>query len=88
MRSACVYASVFGETLGIVAPWVPCRLCPIKREDTQSGPPPQGLWDNLKRVAVAAFAMRATERNPNFVGAARATGPAALTRATAPAVWG
>ncbi|GBF96899.1 hypothetical protein Rsub_09904 [Raphidocelis subcapitata] len=25
------------------------------------------VWDNLKRVAVAAFAMRATERNPNFV---------------------
>lgn len=30
-----------------------------------------GPWDNAKRIAMAAFAMRATERNPDFAG----TGP-------------
>jgi hypothetical protein len=30
--------------------------------------PRQGPWDQAKRLAMAAFAMRATERNPDFVG--------------------
>jgi hypothetical protein len=25
------------------------------------------LWDNLKKVAMASFAMKATERDPDFV---------------------
>jgi hypothetical protein len=29
----------------------------------------QGTWDNIKRLAMASFAMKATERNPDFVGA-------------------
>jgi len=39
----------------------------------RSSPPPQrfvegtALWDTIKKVAMASFAMKATERDPDFV---------------------